>query len=316
MGTLTSGLYTKCGWPNLGGKAFHLIRWSQIYLYVLLSSDTVVSSDSGVCWTLIARLCERKGTKSERLVQSFKTGRGLGKEVQEEVLEKGKRSEVGGLDCRKRRRGGVQCEIQSTRQHCRDHLPREEPMMDTIWAEAAPHPVGRCSAAFSLPCHRSKQGIRGTWRKGYHVPENATSFAARWYFQLCTPRPQQLPGPGDTYLLSFIAIPCLKWDFLSASSHYFIWKMYRCLTKIYWMLKGLLVVILAGIAGCYPAPQRTWCTMPFCWSCWKNCFMICYWNKWLVHPFMNFGQIRNKSESDCTNHLRIHVENQQKLCYT
>lgn len=131
MGTLTSGLYTKCGWPNLEGKAFHLIRWPQIYLYVLLSSDTVISSDSGACWTLIARLCERKGTKSERLAQSFKTGRGLGKEVQEEVLEKGKHSEVGGLDCRKRR-GGVQCEIQSTRQHRRDRLPREEPMMDNL----------------------------------------------------------------------------------------------------------------------------------------------------------------------------------------
>lgn len=178
MGTLTSGLYTKCGWPNLGGKAFHLIRWPQIYLYVLLSSDTVVSSDSGACWTLIARLCERKGTKSERLVQSFKTGRGLGKEVQEEVLEKGKHSEVGGLDCRKRRRGGVQCEIQSTRQHCRDHLPREEPMMDNL-SRGSTTPSGKMLSSLQPTLPQEQAGYQRDLKK--RVP------CTRKCHKLCSP---------------------------------------------------------------------------------------------------------------------------------
>ncbi|EOB07663.1 hypothetical protein Anapl_02589 [Anas platyrhynchos] len=118
----------------------------------------------GVCWTLIARLCERKGTKSERLVQSFKTGRGLGKEVQEEVLEKGKHSEVGGLDCRKRRRGGVQCEIQSTRQHCRDHLPREEPMMDNL-SRGSTTPSGKMLSSLQPTLPQEQAGYQRDLKK-------------------------------------------------------------------------------------------------------------------------------------------------------
>lgn len=50
LGSCERWLYTKCGWPNLGWKAFHFIRWPQIcFTLVLISQMWVIHCHCAFC---------------------------------------------------------------------------------------------------------------------------------------------------------------------------------------------------------------------------------------------------------------------------
>lgn len=182
--TCAHKLYTKYGWPNLEVKAFHLIRWLQIYLYVFIKFWHCCFFWFRGLMDPHCRALWKEGNKIRKTDSVIQGRQGLRKGCsrggpQERKAFRGLEDLIVG------REGEVECSVRFRAEglgNIAGSACREKSLWWTVWVQRQHHTwqedaqqPSACRATGAVTC---KQGIRGTWREGYHVPSNATIFRA------------------------------------------------------------------------------------------------------------------------------------------